>query len=58
MTDLNTAPDSYFKGLGWRAISRDADGRVVSAIMPLSEGCYLEWVIEQADLGYTVVEMQ
>ncbi len=61
MTDpkpINTAPDSYFKGLGWRAVSRDGDGHVVSAIMPLFEDCYQEWVMEQSEFGYTIVELQ
>ncbi len=54
----NLEDDAYFKGFGWRAISRDVDGHVVSAIMPLFDDCYQEWVMEQSEFGYTVVDLQ
>jgi len=55
---INTSPDSYFRGLGWQSISRDVDGHVISAIGPGFPKEYAEWKSEQAEFGYTVVELQ
>ena len=61
MTDpkpINMAPNSYFKKLGWRAVSRDEDGHAISSIAPGFPMDYREWAAEQDGFGYTVVELQ
>ena len=55
--ELNLKDDHYFRSQGWRAISRDDDGHAMSAIAPGYEDCFNEWVHEQSEYGYTVVEL-
>ncbi len=62
MTDtddwINSAPDGFFRKLGWHAISRDSTGRAVGSIAPGFPEEYDEWKKEQIAFGYTVVELQ
>ncbi len=52
---INLSDDAYFRGLGWKAVSRDADGHAVSSISHGFDDCFVTWKREQAKFGHTVV---
>ncbi len=55
---INFSDDTYFRDLGWKAVSRDADGHAVSSIAPGFPEDFAEWTAEQAKLGHTVIDLQ
>lgn len=51
---IREMPDEYFAGRGWKYISRDRAGLVVSVCGPGFPDTAAEWMREEIDAGNTV----
>ena len=55
---INLTSDDYWRGLGWPAIARDADGHAMSVCDDRYPESFAEWLKECEAEGHTVTNLK